>query len=222
MTNPSNTNYTHNLSSSALSTTRYPLNTEEDRDPNDNTLDADKLRGADTLTYSIPLANLCNMLAHGLGILQTPRKSTKRNEIGIRNKKITVHDKRICHSLQLWRGKNGMTAQLGYVKNSTKVLFGDTRHHQSFEVHPFFHTIPYACIRETLGKQPFVELRCLEKEIQEILQALRKMTYTSHKYGANKGVHCGMSFSGGGMLSNKTVEYLVQFNGVPSSRGNLI
>jgi hypothetical protein len=200
---------------------------EEDRDPNNNTPDADELRGADALTYKIRLANLCNMLAHGLGILQTPRVSRKRNKIRIRNKKITVHDKRICHSLQLWRGENGMTAHLGYVKNSTKVLFDDTRHHQSFDVHPFFHTIPYACIRETLGKHPFFELRCLEKEIQEILQASTKMKYTSHKYGANEGVNCGMSFSGGGTLSNKdsgvsgTVQWSAFIKGKPDLRKRL-
>jgi hypothetical protein len=42
----------------------------------------------------------------------------------------------------------------------------------------------------------------LEKEIIELLQS-SKENYTAHNYGANQGVNCGMSFSGGCTLSNK-------------------
>jgi hypothetical protein len=113
-----------------------------------------------------------------------------------------TNKKRLRDSLQAWRMDNGLTANLGFVKNLTKVLFNDTRHHQSFESHRFFHAIPYACVQEALGNKPFAKLCRLEKEILELLQA-SKEKYTSHKYGANEGVNCGMLFSGGGILSNK-------------------
>jgi hypothetical protein len=35
------------------------------------------------------------------------------------------------------------------------------------------------------------------------MHASTKKKYTSHKCGANKGLKCGISFSGGGTLSNK-------------------
>jgi hypothetical protein len=92
------------------------------------------------------------MLAHGQDILQTPQKPTTKSKDMIRKKKILINDKRVHHSLHLWKGANGMTAHFGFVKKSTKVLFGDTRHHQSFDIHPFFRTIPHACIRDKLGK----------------------------------------------------------------------
>jgi hypothetical protein len=205
--------------------------TEENGHHNDNSPDntpvANELRGADVLTYKMRSANLCNMLAHGQGILQTPQKPTKQNKNRIRKKKILINDKRVRHSLHLWRGANGMTAHHGFVKKSSKVLFGDTRHHQSFDIHPFFHTIPYACIRETLGKQPFVELRCLEKEILELLQGSTKKAYTSHKYGANEGINCSMSFTAGETLSNKdsgisgTVQWSAFNKGRPDLRQRL-
>jgi hypothetical protein len=47
----------------------------------------------------------------------------------------------------------------------------------------------------------------LAKEILELLE-VSKERYTAHKYGANKGVNCSVSFSGGGMLSNKGVASL--------------
>jgi hypothetical protein len=67
----------------------------------------------------------------------------------------------------------------------------------------------------------------LEKEILELLQASTKKTYTSHKYGANEGINCGMSFSGGGTLSNKdngisgTVQWRAFIKGRPDLRKRL-
>jgi hypothetical protein len=55
---------------------------------------------------------------------------------------------------------------------------------------------------KTNDYQPFVALRRLEQEILEKLPEDSKQ-YTSHKFGANRGVNCGMTFSGGGSLSNK-------------------
>jgi hypothetical protein len=54
----------------------------------------------------------------------------------------------------------------------------------------------------------------LEKEIIELLQS-SKENYTAHKYGAIQGVNCGMSFSGGGTLSNKDsgISDTVQWSG---------
>lgn len=60
-------------------------------------------------------------------------KPRKRHEKRIRN---LTNKKRLRDSLRLWRKENGLTADHGFVKNSTTVLFDDTRHLQSFESHP--------------------------------------------------------------------------------------
>ncbi len=179
-------------------------------------------RGAAVMTYSERCSNLSNVLFRGDGIPCKISKPRRRHNKVIQNEKTLVNDKRVRSSLQLWRKENGLTSNHGFVKNSTKVLFGDTRHLQSFDSHPFFHKIPYACIRETRGNQAFVELRCLEKEIIELLQS-SKGNYTGHKYGANEGVNCGMSFSGGGTLSNKDsgISGTVQWSGFIKRRPDL-
>ncbi len=153
-------------------------------------------------TYSRRSANLSNLLAHGHSRLRKVVKPTKRRQKGIRDETTLMNNRRVRNSLQLWRTENGLTANHGFVKNSTKVLFGDTRYLQSFDSHPFFHKIPYACVRETIGIRLFAELLCLEKQILELLES-SKENYTAHKYGANEGVNCGISFSAGGTLSNK-------------------
>jgi hypothetical protein len=166
------------------------------------------------MTYSERCSNLSNVLFCGNGIPCKISKRRRRHKKVIQNEKTLVNNKRVRNSLQLWRKEYGLTSNHGLLKNSTKVLFGDTRHLQSFDSHPFFHKIPYACIRETLRNQAFAELRCLEKEIIELLQ-LSKENYTAHKYGANEGENCGMSFSGGGTLSNKVsgISGTVQWSG---------
>ena len=136
------------------------------------------------LTYTRRSVNLSTVLAHGRNKLQKGVKPMKRTKKGIRDDNTLLNNKRVRHSLQLWRTEKGLTANRGFVKKSASVLFHDTRYQQSFDSHPFFHKIPYACIRETFGNQPFAELRILEKHILELLEAT-KINYTEHKYGAN-------------------------------------
>ncbi len=172
-----------------------------------------------SLTYSIRSANLSNAISNGRSILRKIVKPTKRNNKRIQDLR---NKKSLRDSLRISRKGNGLTTRNGFVKESTMVLFDDTRNIQSFESHPFFYTIPYACIRETIGNKPFVELRCLEKEILDLLKASQE-NYTSHKYGANEGVNCGMSFSGGGILSNKEngISGTVQWSGFVKKRPDL-
>ncbi len=149
------------------------------------------------MTYSERCSNLSNVLVRGDGIPCKISKPRRRYKKGIQNEKMLMNNKRVRNSLQLWRKENGLTCNHGFVKNSTKVLFDDTRYLQSFDSHPFFHKIPYACIQETLlGNQAFAELQCLEKETLELLRASTKKKYTSHKYGANEGISCGILFPG--------------------------
>jgi hypothetical protein len=67
----------------------------------------------------------------------------------------------------------------------------------------------------------------LEKEIIELLPAPMKRKYTTHKYGANEGLNCGISFSGRGTLSNKesgisgTVQWSAFIKGRPDLRNHL-
>jgi hypothetical protein len=64
----------------------------------------------------------------------------------------------------------------------------------------------------------------LEKGILELLPASTKRKYTTHKYGANEGLNCGISFSGDGTLSNKesgisgTVRWSAFIKGKPALR----
>jgi hypothetical protein len=186
----------------------------------------DELIGA-AFTYSLRPANLSNVVAHGPRIFRKIGKAPKRHKNRIQNEEFQTNEKRDRDSLLLWRRENGLTASTGFVKHYTRVLFNDTRQLQSFDYHPFFHTVPYACVRETLGNQPFVELRCLEKEILELLPASTKRKYTTHTYGANEGLNCGISFSGGGVLSNKesgisgTVQWSAFIKGRPNLRKRL-
>jgi hypothetical protein len=115
-------------------------------------------RGAVVMTYSERCSNLSNVLLCGDGIPCKISKLRRRHKKAIQNEKTLVNNKRVRNSLQLWRKENGLTSNHGFVKNSTKVLFGDTRHLQSFNSHPFFHKIPYACLQETLRNQAFAEL----------------------------------------------------------------
>jgi hypothetical protein len=67
-----------------------------------------------------------------------------------------------------------------------------------------------------------VALRRLEQEILEKLPEDSKQ-YMPHKFGANRGVNCGMTLSGGGSLSNKTsgVSRTVQWSRFIKNRPDL-
>jgi hypothetical protein len=95
-------------------------------------------RGAVVMTYSERCSNLSNALFCGDGIPCKISKPRRRHNKVIQNEKTLVNNKRVRNSLRLWRKENGLTSNHGFVKNSTKVLFGDTRHLQSFDSHPFF------------------------------------------------------------------------------------
>ena len=177
-------------------------------------------------TYSKRTENLSNVLATGGAIFQKIVLPTKRKHKKKDNKKILESIKTVRQKLQLWRTKNGLTSNHGFVKTSTEVLFHDTRYLQKFDSHPFFHSIPYAIVRKTNGEKLFDKLRCLENEILELLKTSTN-NYTAHKYGANEGLNCGLSCVGGGTLSNKeagisgTVQWSGFIKGKPDLRKRL-
>jgi hypothetical protein len=115
-------------------------------------------RAAVVMTYSERFSNLSHAPSCGDGIPRKILKPRRRHNKVIQNEKTLVNNKRVRNSLWLWQKENGLTSNHGFVKNSMEVLFGDTRHLQLFNSHPFFHKILYACIRETLGNQAFTEL----------------------------------------------------------------
>ena len=177
-------------------------------------------------TYSKRTENLSNVLATGGAIFQKIVLPTKRKHKKKDNNKILESIKTVRQKLQLWRTKNGLTSNHGFVKTSTEVLFHDTRYLQKFDSHPFFHSIPYAIVRKTNGEKLFDKLRCLENEILELLKTSTN-NYTAHKYGANEGLNCGLSCVGGGTLSNKeagisgTVQWSGFIKGKPELRKRL-
>ena len=173
------------------------------------------------LKYSKRTENLTNVLARGGAVLRKIAIPTKRENKKI-HKKILRNIKTVRQKLQLWRTEKGLTSNHVFVKSLTKVLFDDTRYLQKFDSHPFFHSIPYAIVRKTIGEQSFDKLRCLENEIIELLKTSRK-NYTAHKYGANEGLNCGLSCAGGGTLSNKKdgISGTVQWSGFIKGRPEL-
>ncbi len=95
----------------------------------------DEKRGLEVLTYSIRSANLSNAISNGRSILRKIVKPTKRNNKRIQDLR---NKKSLRDSLRISRKENGLTTRNGFVKESTMVLFDDTRNIQSFESHPFF------------------------------------------------------------------------------------
>ena len=176
----------------------------------------------DLVTYVKRAEHLSRVLTNGRYISRKIVLPTKGEKKRVNNQEHKEQNKKLRVPLQLWRIQNGLTANDGFVKKYTKVLFDDTRYLQSFDSHPFFRSVPYACVRKTNGKQLFEELRYLEKHIINMLSSSNK-NYTEHKYGANEGVNCGLSFAGSGTLSNKQngISGTVQWSGFIKRRPEL-
>jgi hypothetical protein len=116
----------------------FVLNSRASSDHNDNPPDSTDASARQTkekkdesigaaFIYSLPSANLSNVLAHGPRIFRKIGNPPKRHKNRIQNEKFQTNEKRDCDSLQLWRRENGLTASTGFVKHYTRVLFNDTR-----------------------------------------------------------------------------------------------